>query len=119
MFGVVFYLFTYCLLVLHRSVRGAIGHSFWSLYGLLFSWMRQHCIMFSRPHEVPALLRGLVALGPVFVDMVGFCMLWGCVIYVRVIVYHSIGACCCFVVLGIRIAPPRGLCSCVMSVLCA
>ena len=38
--------------------------------------------MFTRPHQVPALLRGVGALGPVFVVVVGLCLLWGCVIYV-------------------------------------
>ena len=35
------------------------------------------------PQQVPALFRGIGAPGPVFVAVVGFCMLWGCVIYVR------------------------------------
>jgi hypothetical protein len=39
--------------------------------------------MFSGPQHVPALFRKIGALGLVFVVVVGFCMLWGCVIYVR------------------------------------
>ena len=68
---------------MHRSVRDDIGHSFWVVYGLLFDWVRKHYIMFSVPHEVSALLRVIGARGLVFVAVVGFCMLWGCVIHVR------------------------------------
>ncbi len=78
MFAGVLYIFFYCLSILHRSVRDAIGNSFWIVYGLLFSRVWWHCMMFFVFHYVSAPSRGVGAMGPMFVAVVGSYVLCGC-----------------------------------------